>query len=121
MTRSQLRTVPMMLALLLSVVSGRTFLVKGSESSDGCGQNPLVTLLNAAQQFQGLSMSQLMSALEHDRDAFGELLGLIQAYHDCVRTGDGIRYKRTRSNTRSSILSLLRPRASERSPLKQDC
>ena len=60
---------------------------------------------------EGLSMSQLMAALEQDREAFGELLGLIQAYHDCVRTGDGIRFKRTRSNTRSSILSLLRSSA----------
>ncbi|KAF0304539.1 hypothetical protein FJT64_002733 [Amphibalanus amphitrite] len=111
MAGSHLSSVLATLALLLSVVSGRMFLVKGNESSDGCGQNPLVTLIHAAQQFQGLSMSQLMAALEQDREAFGELLGLIQAYHDCVRTGDGIRFKRTRSNTRSSILSLLRSSA----------
>lgn len=43
------------------------------------------------------SPQQLVRFIETDRSAWGQLRSLLRTYDDCVRTGDGTRYKRPSS------------------------
>ncbi|CAL4084266.1 unnamed protein product, partial [Meganyctiphanes norvegica] len=85
----------LLVGLMVVSVQGRmVVLASPNGASDGCGPNPITLLVTAASDMGTMSSRELMSLLESDRATWGEFLSLIHAYDDCVRTGDGIRYKR---------------------------
>lgn len=89
------------------------------QSSDGCGPNPLVAVISYAREFGNYTSSiipksiseffnhfnhqfiadfspqQLMRFIEMDTRAGSQLRTLLRTYDDCVRTGDGARYKKS--------------------------
>lgn len=95
--------------------------VEARQSSDGCGPNPLVAVISYAREFgmffiihlheffnstylkklelfaADFSPYQLMRFIESDTKAGSQLRSLLRTYDDCVRTGDGARYKKSSS------------------------
>ncbi|CAM1325896.1 Uncharacterised protein g9102 [Pycnogonum litorale] len=72
--------------------------IQANNKSCGCGQNPLRTLQTASRTLGILNMKDAMNLVESDRETWGEFVGLLQAYDDCIRTSGGPRYRKRKSD-----------------------
>ncbi|GFU58253.1 hypothetical protein TNCV_2886411 [Trichonephila clavipes] len=70
------------------------------ERSHGCGPNPLLEIVNELILKHQMKAEDILQLLDQD-DIRNEVLAVVMAFEDCIRTADGQRYRR---NQQSELL-----------------
>ncbi|GFS50502.1 hypothetical protein TNIN_223561 [Trichonephila inaurata madagascariensis] len=67
------------------------------ERSHGCGPNPLLEIVNALILKHQMKAEDILQLLDQDviRD---EVLAIVMAFEDCIRTADGQRYRKSQQS-----------------------
>ncbi|XP_035215370.1 uncharacterized protein LOC118188950 [Stegodyphus dumicola] len=63
-------------------------------TSNGCGPNPLFTILSVTAASGYVSATDVMEVLDTHDGIKSDVIALMKAYDDCIRTADGMRYKK---------------------------
>nr|XP_042897429.1 uncharacterized protein LOC122269269 [Parasteatoda tepidariorum] len=67
--------------------------------SHGCGEHPLVAIYN---EIGIMTVDEILAVLDERPDIRDEVIELLRKYDDCIRVGDGMRWKK---DLRETLLS----------------
>ncbi|GIY68840.1 uncharacterized protein CDAR_173801 [Caerostris darwini] len=63
--------------------------------SHGCGKNPLLQILDESTADSDITPEQVLKILDETEDIREEVLNMLRLYDDCIRTADGIKYRKS--------------------------